>query len=67
MKKSGKTFIALILTYSIKRTGSYITNFEPLMNFPGFVGIVIDITIWILLFYAVLWIIDAMVKTKEGQ
>lgn len=67
MTKSGKTLIALILTYSIKRVGSYLTNFDPLLYFSGLVGIVIDLAIWISLCYIILWSIDKLVKTNDGE
>ena len=67
MTKSGKTLITLILTYLIKSVGSYLTNFDPLTYFSGFVGIVIDLSIWILLCYIILWGINKVVETKEGE
>lgn len=67
MSKSSKTFITLILTYATKRIGTGLTNFEPLINFPGVLGYVVDISVWIALFYLIQWVLDKVIKTKEQQ
>lgn len=66
MKQSGKIFITLILTYGFRKLGYWFINYEPFLFHPQYVGIAIDITIWISLFYLIAWVLDKVIQTKES-
>jgi hypothetical protein len=64
MTKSGKTLITIILTYGIRRLGFWFFNFEPLTDLSAYVGVAVDILLWVVLFYLIAWVLDAVVKTE---
>lgn len=68
MTNIGKSFLTAIITFLAKEILLWIFNFDPINDFPKYYGFVIDISIWLVLFYVILWFIGkigaANVKIK---
>ena len=67
MNKNLKSFIAAVFTYAITRIGYSLANFKPSNEFSFIVGFLIDISIWMILFYLILQIIEKLFPTKETK
>ena len=66
MNNNLKSFIAAVITYAITRIGYSLANFKPLNEFSFIVGFLIDISIWMILFYLILQILEKLFKTKKN-
>jgi len=67
MNKNLKSFIAAVITYAITRIGFGLANFKPINEFSFLVALLIDISIWMIIFYLILQIIEKLFPTKETK
>lgn len=63
MTNAGKNFVSIIITFILTRVGYWFFNFNPRNHFSTYLGLAIDIAIWIVLFYSIVRIIGKFVKT----
>ncbi|MFA6540803.1 MAG: hypothetical protein WCT99_04310 [Bacteroidota bacterium] len=52
MTQSGRMFIAIVLTYGLRKLGFWYFQFDPIRDLPAYAGIAADIVLWLLLCYA---------------
>lgn len=67
MNKNLKSFIAAVITYAITRIGYRLANFKPINEFSFLVALLIAVSIWMILFYLILQVIEKLFPTKESK
>ncbi len=58
MTNTGKSFLTAIITFLVKEVLLWVFNFDPINNFPKYYGFVIDVSLWLVLFYLFLWLFE---------
>jgi hypothetical protein len=66
MTRSAKTFITIILTYGLRRAGFWFFGYDPFVGNALAVGIAIDILLWVMIFYAVSWVLEKMFPKQQS-
>lgn len=66
MTNTGKNFVSIIITFIVTRVGYWFFNFDPRNDFSTVPGYAIDIAIWLVLFYLMVWIIGKIGKTDTA-
>ncbi len=66
MTNTGKNFVSILITFILTRVGYWFFNFDPRNNFSTYLGFAIDISIWFVLFYLILWTMNKFVKTDPA-
>ena len=67
MNNNLKSFIAAVITYAITRIGYGLANFKSFNEFSFLVALLIDISIWMIIFYLILQVIEKLFPTKETK
>lgn len=60
-----KYFGAYVFAYLITKTIYWLFDFHPFQEFPFFVGLLIDLSIWIVLCYLFVFLFKKLFKVKE--
>ena len=61
-----KYFVSFVFAYLIKKAIYWSLNFHPFQEYSTFVGILIDLSIWMVLSYIALFLFDKTFKPKEA-
>lgn len=60
-----KYFVPYVFAYLITKAIYWLFNFYPFQEYSFFVGLLIDLTIWIALCYLAVFLFDKLFKSKE--
>ena len=60
-----KYFLSFIFAYLITKAIYWLFNFYPFQEYSFFIGLLIDLSIWIILFYLAVFLFDKLFKSKE--
>ncbi|HPK27207.1 MAG TPA: hypothetical protein PKZ40_05665 [Anaerolineaceae bacterium] len=66
MTYSMKLALCVLIAYVITRLGYFISGFNPTLDLKAIPGYAIDISIWIIVFFGVRWIVDKVLPTKNS-
>jgi hypothetical protein len=64
MSNTTKNILSGIVTYILTRVSYWFFNFHPTNEFTIFLGLIIDISIWVVLYFLVLWLFGIIVKSN---
>jgi len=67
MTQSGRMFIAIVLTYGLQKLGFWHFQFDPIRDLPAYIGIAADITLWLVLCYAIERLIRKIAKPVDAD
>lgn len=67
MNDTVRHVLAVILTFVISRAGYKLLGFNPMEYFSGVTGYAVDIAIWLVICFAILWIFKKLFKTKLAK
>jgi hypothetical protein len=59
-----KYFGSFIFAYLVSKAIYWLFNFHPFQQFNSFIGLLIDLSIWVALSYLFLFLFDKLFKSK---
>ncbi|MBK7630258.1 MAG: hypothetical protein IPJ23_06115 [Ignavibacteriales bacterium] len=60
-----KYFVPYVFAYLLTKAIYWLFNFYPFQEYSPFVGLLIDLSIWMVLSYIALFLFDKIFKPKE--
>ena len=67
MSNGTRLFLAVLATYLITHAGYWALKFNPLKDLHFWPGLVVDFTIWVVVFYIAKWVISKSVAPKPAR
>ena len=67
MSNSTKMFLTVLVTYLIIHLGYWLSKFNPRKDLRFWPGLVVDFSIWVIVFFVVHWAISKMIAPKTIQ
>jgi hypothetical protein len=60
-----KNFIPFVFAYLITKVFYWLLNFYPFQEYSFIIGLLVDLSIWIVLCYIAVFLFDKLFKTKK--
>ena len=67
MSNGTQLFLAFLATYLITHFGYWASKFNPLKDLRFWPGLVIDFTVWVIVFFVTRWAISKMIAPRTVQ
>ncbi len=67
MSNGLKLFLAVLATYLITHLGYCVLKFNPLKDLRFWLGLLVDFSIWVIIFFVAHWAISKMSAPKTVQ
>lgn len=55
-----RMLITVVITYVLTRLFYWLSGFEPVRAFPGLIGYLLDLAIWILAAFSIFWSLSVL-------
>lgn len=67
MNEGAKQILTVVLSYIISRTGYWLFDFNPANYFSSIIGYIIDIAIWLTLYYVIMLLLKKLTTTNLAK